>query len=178
MKKIYLIGGIIVLATTIIGGYFWIKRQADLLLDFCYTISSFRFSSINTNGISFSLILNIVNQSDIDINIKGYNFNVYLNDIKLANIISSQSQIWAKRSTSPIAVNINVKWNDLSINIGKITELVRYYITNKSKLLLKIDGKLSAEAFKISIKDYPFDMQFTIAELLSPNTEPSTCKIQ
>lgn len=177
-KIVYWIGGILAFAGIATGVGIYVKRQTDLLLDFCYNITNFKFIKIDSTGISISFILNIKNQSGISVNIKKYNFDILLNGIKLANINSSQAQTWQKNAVSPIAINVNVKWKDLKeVNFNTVSQMVVFYFSDKSKLVLKIAGQISAEALKIPVNDYPVTMSFTIAELLAPSSTASTCKI-
>ena len=64
-----------------------------------------------------------------------------------------------------------------SLKLNVRNQLVAYYLTNKNKLIFKITGALSVKAFYIPVKDHNVTMQYTLAELLTPNASLSTCKI-
>jgi len=177
MRKIIWISGTAATIIALTGAGLYFRRQIGLLLDFCYKITDFNVIYFNNTGISFSLKLNVRNQSNIIINVSKYNFNIFLNRIQLATVTGTIQQALYNDSVSPFLLNISVKWKDLSIPLTEIIQLVAYYLTNKNKLIFKITGALSVKAFYIPVKDHNVTMQYTLAELLTPNASLSTCKI-
>ena len=118
-----------------------IKRQISLLEDYCYKIKpkSFNLKNLTKAGIDFSLILLVKNQSKINASINGYSFEVFINEIPATTIFSDNETPFLAESVNEVPINVNIDFvKNKKLNIGQVLQLLKYYITDKSKIKIKI----------------------------------------
>jgi LEA14-like dessication related protein len=167
--KIAIIGGIALVGLSL-AAYF--NKQMRLLREACYTLAGAIINEISLTNVSFTLVLNISNKSDIDFTVTNQSYNIYVNDMLVATIDKKEDVRVLARGRS--TVNINVAFNPqdlLSRGMQNIANLVR----NKNNMIIEIKGYLSLSAGAVSITDYQVDERLTLAELLAPTPKEEKC---
>ena len=79
-----IIGGLAVAGIALIA-YF--KRQYNLLLNACYTISGGVVHSLGLDNVKITLFFKIVNESDLTIEISDMMFNIYVNKMFITKML-------------------------------------------------------------------------------------------
>ena len=172
MKLEYKVGifGGIALGLIMLSSYF--NRQKRLLMDACYTMAGAIINEISTETVSFTMILNIANKSDIDFSVSNQSYNVYVNGMLVAKIDKEEVIKVLARGRS--TVNINVSFNPqdlLKQRMQNIANLIR----SKNNMIIEIKGYLSLQAGAISVRDYQVDERLTLGELLAPTPKEQKC---
>ena len=167
--KIGIIGGI---GLTLVAVAAYFEKQANLLKEACSTIAGAIIHQISFTNVSFTLMMNIANKSDIDFTVTNQKYNVYVNNMLVAKIDNPDTVKVNARGTS--TVNINVKFNPqdlLKKGIQNITSLIK----NKDNMIIEVKGYLSLKAGIISVTDYQVDERMTLKEILSPPKDVKKC---
>jgi LEA14-like dessication related protein len=73
-----IIGGLLVATVGVIA---YVKRQINLLMDSCYTISGGVLHNLSLNNVKITLFFKIKNESDLTINISDLSLNLYVNNM-------------------------------------------------------------------------------------------------
>lgn len=167
--KIAIIGGL-GLGLVAIMAYF--NKQANLLKEACFIVAGAIIHKISFDRVSFTMLLNISNRSDIDFSVINQKYNVYVNKMLVATIENPEKvDVKARGKTT---VNIDVKFNPqdlLKQGIQNITALIQ----NKDNMMIEIKGHLSLKAGMISVTDYQVDERLTLKEILSPSKDSQKC---
>lgn len=164
----------------VVGLIIQAKRQMALLMDYCYKIKpkSFKLIGLSKAGIKFSLSVLLKNQSDVSATINGYSFDVYVNDIPLTKVSSEKESSFNAQSVNEIPLNVAVDFTkNKKLRLDQVLQIASYYITDKSKINIKITGGVSVKHSIISIRKMPISFNYSLQELLEPSTSQSTCKI-
>ena len=172
--------GIGIVLTAIFGtaGYIYLKNQIDLIMDFCYKPTGFKINSFVKKNISIEFFLKIRNQSKQTIIVNGYTFDILLNKYKIGTVFNKTPQTWVADNVSMLSFSVSTDLSKMNMPLLEILNLLNDYLTDKSKILLTIKGKLSVKLFGfLPIKNYPLEQSYTLAQLLADNTEPTTCKV-
>jgi LEA14-like dessication related protein len=165
-----IIVGSLLLATTAIVLYF--RKQYNLLLNACYTISGGVVHSIGLDNISITLFFKVVNESDITLTLSDMKFNIYVNEMYVTSIFKKEPQILYSKSDAVIKLDFQFNPKDLLragvLNIAPI-------IYDKEKLVVKTKGTYSLKTGIVKLKDFPFEDTITLKELLTPSDTPKKC---
>lgn len=168
-----LVVGFIGLAT---GTYFYVKRQYDLLFEYCYKLTSVQVVQFALSNIKMKIGLAVKNNADIDININGYNFKVYVNDKYVCDFKSNVKELLPANQVVQLN-SVIAEFNPTQVvNAAFAVSLLSYYLTDKNKINLKIDGYASASHGIFAISNLPMTFEYTLAELLTPSQESGYCK--
>lgn len=172
MKKALIIGGILIG----VGALAWyIKRQANLLKDFCFNFVGYKIINLNRDRITIELKLDIKNKSDIDVTINGYNFDIFMNGAYVSKVLSKKVQKIAKHGFSilNLTVDIEPKKNKSLANWDFLSRV----LLDVNNIKVKIKGDLSATALGINAKNVPVDLEMKLKEMLPDSKNPSPpCK--
>ncbi len=170
LRNTLIVGGIGVAIVSLIA-YF--KKQYDLLLNACYTISGGVVHTLGLDNIKITLFFKIVNDSDLTIEINDMNFNIYVNKLFITKIKKTQKQTLYSQSSAIIKLDFEFNPKDLlRAGIANIQPI----LYDKEKLVITTKGYFSAKTGGISLKNVPFEENITLQELLTPSSEPSKCK--
>lgn len=129
-----------------------------------YKLKGYKLKNIDNQFIYIDLILDIINPSKLDVHIYGYNFNIKLNGVPVANLINKQKKTLVGESTSPLTIGIAI---DYKKSFGQILskEILGYFLTkNYDKIIVSLSGKLKGELLKIPIST-KLDFTYTLAEI-------------
>ena len=172
MKTVYKISIIGGLGLGLIAVMAYFSKQSKLLSDACYTITGAIIHEINFNKVSFTMMLNISNNSDIDVTITNQRYHIYVNKMLVAKI--DKPERVKVRANGKTTVNIDIKFNPqdlLKTGMQNIASLIQ----DKEKIIIELKGYLSLKAGLISVKDYEVDERLSLAELLAPTPSKEKC---
>lgn len=167
-RTIIIISGVAVLLS--VAGIM-LYRQYKKLLNYCYKVKSFKILSIEKYKFHFKIGLMVRNNSDINIQVSGYDFKLYLCDNYVADLKSNVQQVLNKKSSSMI--EIEASFNPTRVlDASKITTLVMYAVTDKSKFKIQLKGSVNVKTGIISLTGLPVDYVDDLANILTPS-EPT-----
>lgn len=164
-----IIGGLLV-ATTALVLYF--RRQINLLYNACYTISGGIIHSLGLDKVKMTLFFKIVNESDLSIEISNMNFNIYVNGMFISKIVKPEMQMLYSQSSATIKLDFEFNPKDL-LRAG-LTNIEPILYDNE-KLVITTKGFFSAKTGGISLKNFPFEENITLKELMTPDPNARKC---
>ena len=171
MSRGWKIFGIIAALIIIPGGIFAgiaIKNLSKI--DF--KIKGYKIKGIDGQFVYLDFDIDVINPSNIDVHIAGYNIDVFLNDIIVAHLISKERKILKSESTSLLTLLISIDYNKAFGQI-KSKEIIGYFISkNHEKIVVHLKGKFKGEILKIPIStklDFRYSLK-EIEELVNPKT--------
>lgn len=135
-------------------------RQFYLLYNAVAKVYGVKINSISTRSINIDLGIEIDNKSDISAIITEQNYIVYFNKVEVSKINSSG--VVKFHSNGKTTFTINVLFSPDKFFSSNILSL----IANIKNAELEIKGKLSLTAGALSLKKYPIDIKYTVADLI------------
>ena len=169
LRNVLIIGGLLVAATSIAV---YMKQQFNLIKDSCYTISGGIIHSLGLDSVKMTLFFKFVNDSDLTIKISDMKFNIFVNKMFVTKIERTEEQTLLSKADTIIRLDFEFNPQDL-LRAG-ITNIANI-IYDKEKLVIGIKGSFSAKTGIIKLKNFPFEEDITLKELLTPSTKPKKC---
>ena len=77
------------LSLALISIIVYFKKQYDLLLNACYTISGGIIHTLGLDNVRITLFFKVVNESDLTIEISDMNFDIFVNNMFVTKIKKS-----------------------------------------------------------------------------------------
>jgi LEA14-like dessication related protein len=154
-------GFILAGAIGILGGisiYLW--RQYSLLQSIAVGIVGVKFGTLSLTKISLQLTLKLSNPSSQNFIIDGYDLNIFVGDVFLANAKSVTTNVLLKSNNVPSLLPIDVSLNPKeTINLSNFPVLLKFF-SNIGGGLLKIKGKVYIRHSLFYLQDFPVDYTY------------------
>lgn len=175
-KVIVRVGIIAGLAGIAFGIYSLYRRQWYLFWQYCYKIFKIEPKKFTKDSIEFDVTLKILNRSNFAMDIRSYDLNLYLNDHFITNIKSDTLNTLQPNAVSYIKASINIKPADV-LQVDFLVNLLAYYLTDQSKIILSVKGTMSAKANFIGLKKLPIEYTDNWKSIMTtdPNAQNMTC---
>lgn len=175
MKDILKALGILALIIGIPGGiYLGVEIYWIMKID--YEIAGYKLKSINSKNINIEFALKVINPSHVDIGINGYDINVYINKIHVANLVSKNKKELKAKTKTNLVLPIDIDMGG-SLAVVKSKDIIGYFLTkNYEKIIVSFDGKFLGRAIGIPI-NAPIKMEYTLAEIIKIMDTPTITKI-
>ena len=159
-KTILLLAIVGVTGTTAI----WLKKQYAKLMKNTYEIKSFLIKKASLEAVTFDVVYAYVNNTDIDINLVGQKYDIYVDDKFVTQIKSDIPVILKANATSDIPLTITVNPKDL---YAKFQNNLIKALSTKQKLKIKMDStfRIKLGIFTIPVP-YPYEWTQTIPAIL------------
>lgn len=169
MKKLLVITGIFG-----VGGFLaWhFTNQYKLLKNTCFTFGGFVINSLSKNGVSMAIKLNLRNRSDLSFALKGYNFNIYINNTLVTTAYSNATQVIERDSFAPLELLIDINPKTF-VKPGFLTS----FILNYGQAMVKIEGSVSINAAGVPVNKVPVKIESKLMDMMpapgsSANNQP------
>ena len=164
------LGGVAILSYS---AYRYITQQIVLLEASCYKFKNFKFLTLKKDKIAISINMYVKNLSKIGFILKNYDFDIILNDRKVANVNKQLNQhISANGEVSMIGINFEFNPRDI-FDMAYIVKLLRFALFDNSKFILKIKGFVDVKHSFIQTKQ-DIDIVFTLKEILEDDNEATS----
>ena len=161
MKKILWITGILGLGA---GVYFYYKRQWELLKNISYQITGISIAQISPLKLNISTTL--TNKSELSFILKGYDIDISINDIKVANVqnraLNQKVNAFGGKSEIDFVTSVNAK--DLGIGIQSLLSGAVEDTLEQSNIRFK--GKISVKRGYLEFSNYKVDILYKLDEFL------------
>lgn len=162
MNKTLIYGGLGVLA---VGGIAYYVRQSQLLSSFGYELISITYLGTQDNASKIEVKMQFTNTADFRIKIKGYDFDVFVGDTKVANAKDDTQEYILEPKQSAIIPFVGTADTSLSLSMG-ITALVGYFFNDlESNATLR--GTIDIQAGIVTINNLPLEFSATTGELIN-----------
>lgn len=142
----------------------WLKKQYDKLMKNTYELKSFVVKSASMKSVTFSVVYAYVNNTDIDINLVGQEYKIYVDDRFITTIKSDVPVILKANATSDIPLDITVDPRDM---FYKFKDNLLKALTQKQKLKIRMEStfRIKLGIFTIPVP-YPYEWTQTIPAIL------------
>lgn len=178
MKKLFigigLLGGI---GTLGYGLYKYYMVQIAKAMNYCYKIKSYKINNFSMTNLSMNLGVLFRNQSEFDLDIYGYNITVYINDVKTAVLKSNSKTAIAHNDTTLINMQVDVNPQIIFSDTKKLAQIILWSVTDTSKIIIRIEGTLSAGASFITVKDLPLKISMSMKEIMTDDPNAEICTV-
>jgi hypothetical protein len=174
LLKISVFAGIAVIGY---GVYMLINEQIRLIFSYCYRIKNIAIRSFKKDNINLKIDVLLKNQSDIGLEIISYNFDIYLDGIKVFNVKDPDTHInWAARGVS--LVSTEVAFNPTEVfNATNLQKLLSKSAFNYKQIAVRTKGIVSVKHGFIKAKNVPLDITMTIDEIMQDDPKLEVCTI-
>ena len=172
MKNIFKIIGIFAIFGVVGIGIYAGKVYKDIK-NLCFELVKYEFKGFNGANVLINFVLKIKNISIVKIKIVGYEFDIFINNIKIGSIKDTQEQIIKSEQYSMLNIPIEIDVIK-SFGLVKSSEILNALKSDPSKIVVSLKGLLAAEVFKLKVKNIPIDYSITLKEILEIMKTPST----
>jgi LEA14-like dessication related protein len=148
------------------GVYLFYKRQVALALQYCYKLSGIKIFHVRKDSINFEITVKIQNKSNVTVTMNGYDLDIYMNEKKIANVKSERRFIIAQTGVSEVAFEVDFDPSKV-FDAKYLLNLLAYWLTDQTKIVLRVTGSLNLSMDFIRMKDFKFDYQTTISEIVN-----------
>jgi len=165
---------IIAIVVIVLAGAYFGYIQYIKAMNYCYNINAkkTKVNNIGIKSISIDFAIDFKNNSDLEANIDGYQFDILLNGIKVSGATSNTQVIMKPNSLTTIIIPININPESLLskqlVNLKTLSDIV----SNRSNVIIAVNGSVSGGVLGIKVKQLPIQLSYSLAELLTPNTTP------
>lgn len=160
----------------VVGGFAYrVLSEAKKLLQYCYDFGGASIRKISLDNIDLDIILNIKNNSKIDMAVTGYDLQLYVNDKYVSTIKSYKNQIFSAGKKEPLRLRLLFNPKEVLKNVINFNNILSFAI-DKSKIIIKVSGYFSVNAGGVQVDNYPISISSTLAEILAPSPETTKCE--
>ena len=142
----------------------WLKKQYAKLMKNTYKIKSFLVKKASLDAVTFDIVYAYENNTDIDINLVGQKYDIYVDDKFVTQIKTDIPVVLKANAVSDIPLTITVNPKDL---YAKFQGNLIKALTSPQKLKIKMDStfKIKLGIFTIPVS-YPYEWTQGIPAIL------------
>ncbi len=146
-----------------LGIYTYYLKNLEILEDFTYKLVGFKYLSASFDSVKVEISVEVVNNADISIKITDYNFEVYVNKVRVGNVSNANVNESLKSRGGKSIFNFIVDIDPTSF-IG--TGVVGGLKENLKKSEIRLDGTFGLKKGFIKLKKLPFDETWKVSEFM------------
>lgn len=166
MKKWLIPAGL----TLVVGGLAWhFYNQAKRIMDYCFTFDGYKILSLGAKNIKLQLNLAVKNNSDVDLNINGYDLNISLNNKSVGKVSSDKKQLLQANSKSVLELVVSFNPVDTIKNAINF-DFLKGVVLDPSKVLVNVKGTVNIGQGVIKVNNIPVDFNLTLKDMLPDNS--------
>lgn len=159
-KRNIAIGGIL---TLIVGIGIYVYRQYDHLVKAGKKLIGAKVHNLSLSGVNATVYVEIDNKGDLSVDVIGQDYNIYVNDKFVSNVkVKDDIRINSNgKSILPLTINFNPQ-TVLMAGLVNLTSI----LSDKSKIIISVKGSLSIKTGVLSVKNFGFNVDMTLAEIV------------
>ena len=155
--KVLLIGS---LGVAILYGGAYLYRQTSLLKDTDFKLKSLKRISQTKDSITIEMISTVTNKSNIDFDVYGQSYDLYLSNKFVGKATSSDVITIPKKGVAEIKILITIDYQKaLEASISALTESL-------SKATLNIKGTVNTKTIGLILNGIPVNVDISLADIL------------
>lgn len=153
-----------------------IYNQVKIAEQYCWRIAGITVKRFSKSLIEFELLVRFLNKSTLEATITGFNFDIFINDKKIANIARQTSIIVQKKGVTafnlPVSLNPSTKFT-----LDEVIALAANYLSKagQDKIKVKIVGIINVKAYGVNIRNIDVNIVYSIKELLESDPNAPVC---
>jgi LEA14-like dessication related protein len=142
----------------------WLKNQYNKLMKNTYELKSFVIKKASLQSVTFSVVYAYNNNTDIDINLVGQEYKIYVDDRYITTIKSDVPVILKANAISDIPLDITIDPKDM---LYKFKDNLIKALSQKQKLKIKMEStfRVKLGIFTIPVP-YPYEWTQTFPSIL------------
>ena len=149
---------------TLAGLGIWVAYQVKQLYNYDYKITNLSIKKLSKDKLILGLKLLFTNSSNLSFTIHDFIFNISINGNYVGNVRQSLDQKVKAKSDSVITFDADITLKNV-LNFSEITKLLKYYVTDKSKINITIDGKIIVSHNFIKVAVPIEELTYNLTEL-------------
>lgn len=158
----------IAIGTLLLGGFLFIRRQVKLLYGISYKIKKIAVGSITVDKLELIFDLDVLNKSSIGLDVTGYSFDVFINDLLVAKVVNKDIRHLNPKSSAIVSMKIVTSPKKV-FKLENINTLLS--VLKPDTMKIKLQGIISAQAGILNITNIPIDYENSLANMLKPKEE-------
>ncbi len=149
-----------------IGGTLWyLYNQVRLLKEYCMEFAGYKIIGASAKAVGMEIYLNILNKSNLDVTVTGYDIDVFLDNRFVAKIQDIAHQLIRSEAKSRLVLPVNFAPKDLFKGI-KVFQFIKNIAFQPENIVIKLSGTLSVKGGNlVTLKNLPVDYTATLREL-------------
>lgn len=172
-----LVFSLIGLGLIIIGSVsIYFLSQYKKIKDFCVNFkkSNTKINSLGISKTDITLFFELLNKSNVEATVDGYEFKIYVNNNYVSTAYSSNLITVNPKSFSTIEVNVLFNpLQILQIGLGNIGDILA---NKKENIKIRIEGRLIGVKSVIKVNEIPIVYDTDLKELTSDSEDEQTCQ--
>jgi LEA14-like dessication related protein len=160
-------------ALLVTGSMLYLKRQYDLLTNYCYKFKDVVIERLSLADSSLKFVIEFTNKSKLKARVESYDIDIFVNSKKVGKAASNQPIVIdaAKKFNMAFGVKFNTKdvfsLENLWAVIESSQDVAKFKIAFKGNINLSIAGNT------IKVQQ-PVDIVYTLADIVKMAQQPST----
>ena len=171
MKTFLKIAGIFTVFGVIGIGVYAGKVYHDIK-NISYELVKYQFKGIKEGKAFIDFILRIKNISIVRIKIVGYEFDIFINDIRVGAIKGTKEQVIKPEQYSLLSIPLGINLAE-TFGLVRSADILSSLATNPKAIVISLKGMFAAEVFKLKVKNIPIDYSISLQEIISIMNEPT-----
>ena len=171
MKTFLKIAGIFAVFGVIGIGVYAGKVYHDIK-NISYELVKYQFKGIKEGKAFIDFILRIKNISIVRIKIVGYEFDIFINDIRVGAIKGTKEQVIKSEQYSLLSIPLGINLAE-TFGLVRSADILSSLATNPKAIVISLKGMFAAEVFKLKVKNIPIDYSISLQEIISIMNEPT-----
>lgn len=154
---------------------FFLYKQYNKLKNICFSVIKTTIKNISLEGVTLTIYLKVKNISDIDIKLKLYNLDVYVNKKPVAKIPTTDIIKINHGGYNTISFDITIPLKQLGENVIEIlTGIYQDSISGGkqdvlNRVIIDIDSDIFVDLGGIKVDKYKYTDKYTLKDLLTPS---------
>ncbi len=157
-KSFFLLG----LGTLIAGAYLYYRRQLEVLENFTYRVVGIKINSVAP--LSLDISTEIVNNSEIEFTIKGYDIDVFVNNKKVAKVVNKNLDEKLSGYGSKSIINFTATLG--TDDGGRVGNILSGALEVLADINIDFKGKVSVKRGIFEYSNYPVDINYKLQDFL------------
>ena len=135
-----------------------------------FSVSGFKVVEIDNRFIHLDIGIDVINPADLDVIIKKYNLDIFINDIWVANSQSATKKRITANQTSKLTLSISVDYKKTFGLLGSAKMLALFSSGDVDNIYLGVKGSFSGKLMGYEIVS-PIDEKLTLREITAAATK-------
>ncbi len=155
------------------AGAIYLWNQTKKLADFCFDFSGYKITNVTLLNMAVDVYLSIKNKSNLDVIIKGYDLDVYVNGNFISKVTNTNEQQLPANTKQNFTVSVN--FNPTTLLKGSLTkDNILNALIDRSKVVFEFKGVLSASFAGVNVSSFPIAIKSSLADMIPDPNKPST----
>lgn len=142
------------------------------LMQYCYNIVKYKLEGIDEKYVYLKFILAVKNKSDLEIGIKGYFIEIFINNTSVAILSSDKPKTLSGKKTSMLELPIKIDYKKVFGEVKSMEFLSTFTNKEYDKIFISMKGKFNGSFIRIPVK-LPIEIKTNLGEIIKQMDAPS-----